>query len=115
MADDGRVAVGKFRDLYFNSFGITFADFAGERKSRLPKLDRTSWLVLPYNLCLVKAGISRVVSSLGVDSLLGYRVGLSWSLGGKHLVHLLRFSGDSDEEGGKWVGGGRAVVANRKG
>ena len=84
---DGLRAANAFKELYKNSFGIAIVE------KHLPKLPKqiTSWLVLPYNLVLVLGGLQKMVSSLRVPGGFCFqKVGLSWSLGGKHLLHLLR-------------------------
>lgn len=88
--EEGKQAVQRFKQTYFDSFRIPVS------KSNLPKRPKqnTSWIVLPYNLCLVP-GLTRLVSTFVVP--LGFfccKIGLSWKLSGKHLIHLLRRRGD---------------------
>ena len=86
---EGERAVNRFKNMFFDSFGITIAE---ERKSPLPKVT-SSWIVMPYQLCLVMSGFAKVCSSLVVPlSLLSVvdKVRLSWKLSCPHLIHRLR-------------------------
>ena len=83
---EGEIAVNNFKQLYFGSFGTAIDE------SHLPRhpVRNTSWIVLPYNLCLI-SGLARLVSTFVVPFGFAFdKVGLSWKLGGKHLMHLLR-------------------------
>ena len=86
-AGEGMAAVNNFKAFYKRSFGAAICD------EYLPKRPKqvTAWLVLPYSLCLVLGGLPKIVRSFCVPSSFCFdKVGLSWSLGGKHLIHLLR-------------------------
>ena len=86
---EGEEAVRRFKALYSHAFGRPIAE---RHKNSRPKL-ASSWIVLPYHVCLVAVRLSQVVSSLVVPVSLSFdRVRLSWSLCGKHLVHRLRRS-----------------------
>ena len=83
----GEAAVQEFKTRYESSFGIKIAE---RHKFLSPKLP-TSWIVFTYSLCLAKARLSSLVSKCFVPPGLGFcRLRLSWRLGGKHLIHLLR-------------------------
>ena len=87
---EGETAVAKLKALYFDSFGITVAD---KQKPHLPKspISSSSWMVMPYHLCLVMSHFGQVVSSLVVPQCLSFdRVRLSWKLNSPHLIHRLR-------------------------
>ena len=85
LEQEGEEAADKFRQLYTMAFGYAIDE--AQTLSR-PK-PNTSWMVLPYSLCV--GGLQKRVSTLAVPSgLLFERVRLSWRLGGKHLIHLLR-------------------------
>ena len=80
-------SVSHFKTLYSRLFGIPIAE---KHKSFRPQ-QVSSWIVLPYNVCLVGVRLSQVVSSLSVPIGLSFsRVRLAWSLNSKHLVHRLR-------------------------
>ena len=85
---EGRRAVEAFKSLYFSHFGVPIK----EQRCKPDLPDRpSSWIVLPYNLCLVLGGITRAVMSLVFpDGFCVDRARLSWRLGGKHLVQMLR-------------------------
>ena len=84
----GRNAVEDFKARYFNSFLVPVSE--PKSKPNLPYV-ATSWLVLPYNVCLLLGGLRKVVASLVTPDCVSFRrVRLSWSLGSKHLVHELR-------------------------
>ena len=88
-AEEGRACVSRFKALYSQMFGIPFAE---KHKSFRPQ-QVSSWIVLPYNVCLVGVRLGQVVSSLSVPTGLSFsRVRLAWSLNSKHLVHRLRRS-----------------------
>ena len=105
LLSEATSAVDTFKLKYFELFSVNSCE---ESKSQSPHFE-TSWLALPYNLCLVKAGLAKAVSSLKVPSGLPFReVGIAWKLGGKHLQHLLRFNESNIPQisGGQSGGGG---------
>ena len=84
---EGLSAVNNFKFLYTRSFGAMYVE---EHLPKLPK-QATSWIVLPYSFCLAFGGFARCVRSLVVpDGFCFDKMGLSWSRGEKHLIHLLR-------------------------
>ena len=85
---EGEVAANAFKLRYFNLFGVRIDEPMS--RPNLP-IQATSWIVLPYNFCLVLGGLTRIVTSFVFpDGFSFKRARLSWSLGGKHLIHLLR-------------------------
>ena len=90
----GTIAVERFKEKYKRLFGVPMLDLRKRHKTFSPVSHKT-WLVLPYHKSLVSGRLSKVVSSLSVpDGLSCDKVGLSWALNSKHLVHRLRRSLD---------------------
>ena len=87
-AVEGNRALEAFKARYYNSFQVHIAEHTS--KPDLP-CAATSWIVVPYNVCLLLGGLARGVSSFVFpDGFSFRRARLSWSLGSKHLIHLLR-------------------------
>ena len=92
---EGNLAVESFKARFFNSFQVRIRE--PEKKPQISS-GPSSWVVLPYNVCFVLGKLSRVVSSLVFPSCFPFcRVRLSWSLGGQHVVHLLRGLGETPD------------------
>ena len=87
----GEKAASDFKIRYYNAFQIRVIDQDHSRSST--SHDSTSWIVLPYNLCLVLGKLANVVSSFVFPDCFPFDMArLSWRLGDKHLKHLMRFS-----------------------
>ena len=82
------LAVDKFKKAYEEACGVSVCN----KRSLVDPKQPTSWLVLPYDLSLGRAGVQRAVDSVRVPSHIGsfQRVKVSWTLANKHLEHLLR-------------------------
>ena len=83
---EGVRAVDSFKAKYFDLFGVDITSRTGPKPPKVP----ISWLVLPVTFCF-GGRLSKTVSSVSVPS--GFdleKVRLSWELGNKHLMHLLR-------------------------
>ena len=98
---EGDMAVDSFKARFFRLFQTRIC----EQKST-PNIsnEAMSWIVLPYNICLLLGGLPRTIAGFEFPVSFPFsRARLSWSLGGQHLTHLLRQLGNNpwSQRGGK--------------
>ena len=94
----GERAVEAFKTQLFETCGVCVSSRA--KTSRLS--DPISWLVLPFTFAVCKSGVHSSVRSVWVPPALHdvcSKVRISWSLGNKRLMHLLRPSRCTGKEG----------------
>ena len=94
----GERAVEAFKTQLFETCGVCVSSRA--KTSRLS--DPISWLVLPFTFAVCKSGVNSSVRSVWVPPALHdvcSKVRISWSLGNKRLMHLLRPSRCTGKEG----------------
>ena len=88
-SSEGTKAVSEFKSKLFNISGVA----VGSMTKELKPFCCTSWLVLPFDFALVKSGVASAVSSVVVPNIVKHTIGkirVSWALGNKRLMHLLR-------------------------
>ena len=79
-------AVRDFKKSFFDATGVAIA----VQNQPLPKLEHAvSWLVLPFNF-IYRNLIGRAIASVKPPLSCFDKVRVSWSLGYKHIQHLIK-------------------------
>ena len=93
FSDSGEavVAIETFKNRYLASTGVQIT----EQQMAVPSYPKTptSWLVLPFVFGLSTKKIQSSVSKVRVPDVVSHLVSsvrISWCLGNKHLMHLVR-------------------------
>ena len=92
---EAELEVDSFKRAFFEATGVWLNEQIVSTKNQS---NTSSWIVLPFNFALSNCGLSDILHNLKVPRILPFsNIRVSWSLGNKHLMHLLRRKMDASQ------------------